>query len=287
MWRRDALPGSECTIILDQTCFCQKDVSTKGCYALSPPFFCTKCVISVPCSMLFFSPFPFFFWSFLSRVQTGVSSLLWRVFIRGICQEAPLPPLLPQWMHSALVGAGKSRRWMFSVMEGFTKKKKKKKFGSFLQEAETLSLSKHSHLQHDTCPICRKSLEGVDHSLLSTPELRAVRSIRTEQQERQATWQLIQVTLFSLFTGDALSTSNPSTFCFLIEMHMHQSPSFIASAQDFYVFLHFIFSTTKGFLKEIFLVPFFVTVLWGGFDPMNWSLLKSQWVPHEFHSIIE
>lgn len=198
--------------------------------------------------MLFFPPFLFFF-VFLSRVQTGVSSLLWRVFIRGICQEAPLPPLLPQWMYSALVGAGKSRRWMFSVMEGFTKKKKK--LGSFLLEAETLSLSKHSHLQHDTCPICRKSLEGVDNSLLSTPGLRAVRSIRTEQQERQATWELIQVTLLSLFTGDALSTSDPPPFAF--NWNAHASKSFVyCSAQDFYVFYTLFSALQKVSSKRFF-----------------------------------
>ncbi|TNM93145.1 hypothetical protein fugu_018547 [Takifugu bimaculatus] len=39
---------------------------------------------------------------------------------------------------------------------------------------------------HDTCPVCRKSLNGVDNSLLSASGPREVRSIRTEQQERQA-----------------------------------------------------------------------------------------------------
>lgn len=252
-----------------------------------PPFFLYKmCNL---CSLLhaFFLPLSFFFFGLFCpecRLECPVCCEEYSSgeFVKKLpCLHYFHSGCIVPWLELVRAGGGCSQWW-----KGL-QKKKKKKFGSFLQEAETLSLSKHSHLQHDTCPICRKSLEGVDHSLLSTPELRAVRSIRTEQQERQATWQLIQVTLFSLFTGDALSTSDPSTFCFLIEMHMHQSPSFIASAQDFYVFLHFIFSTTKGFLKEIFLVPFFVTVLWGGFDAMNWSLLKSQWVPHEFHSIIE
>ncbi|XP_032391202.1 E3 ubiquitin-protein ligase RNF115 [Etheostoma spectabile] len=39
---------------------------------------------------------------------------------------------------------------------------------------------------HDTCPVCRKSLDGVDNSLLPTSEPPEPRSIRTEQQERQA-----------------------------------------------------------------------------------------------------
>lgn len=45
-----------------------------------------------------------------------------------------------------------------------------------------------SHPQHDTCPVCRKSLKGVDNSLLSASGPREVRSIRAEQQERQAIW---------------------------------------------------------------------------------------------------
>ncbi|XP_041663909.1 E3 ubiquitin-protein ligase RNF115 [Cheilinus undulatus] len=39
---------------------------------------------------------------------------------------------------------------------------------------------------HDTCPVCRKSLDGIDNSLLPTSEPPDARSIRTEQQERQA-----------------------------------------------------------------------------------------------------
>ncbi|XP_029299135.1 E3 ubiquitin-protein ligase RNF115 isoform X2 [Cottoperca gobio] len=39
---------------------------------------------------------------------------------------------------------------------------------------------------HDTCPVCRKSLDGVDNSLPPTSEPPEARSIRTEQQERQA-----------------------------------------------------------------------------------------------------
>ncbi|XP_029919842.1 E3 ubiquitin-protein ligase RNF115 [Myripristis murdjan] len=39
---------------------------------------------------------------------------------------------------------------------------------------------------HDTCPVCRKSLDGVDNSLPPTSEPPDHRSIRTEQQERQA-----------------------------------------------------------------------------------------------------
>lgn len=39
---------------------------------------------------------------------------------------------------------------------------------------------------HDTCPVCRKSLDGVDNSLPPTSEPPDARSIRTEQQERQA-----------------------------------------------------------------------------------------------------
>uniref|UniRef100_A0A3B4XN65 RING-type E3 ubiquitin transferase n=1 Tax=Seriola lalandi dorsalis TaxID=1841481 RepID=A0A3B4XN65_SERLL len=39
---------------------------------------------------------------------------------------------------------------------------------------------------HDTCPVCRKSLDGVDNSLSPTSEPPEDRSIRTEQQERQA-----------------------------------------------------------------------------------------------------
>uniref|UniRef100_A0A674P0N7 RING-type E3 ubiquitin transferase n=1 Tax=Takifugu rubripes TaxID=31033 RepID=A0A674P0N7_TAKRU len=39
---------------------------------------------------------------------------------------------------------------------------------------------------HDTCPVCRKSLNGVDNSLLSASGPREVHSLRTEQQERQA-----------------------------------------------------------------------------------------------------
>ncbi|XP_070778114.1 E3 ubiquitin-protein ligase RNF115 [Enoplosus armatus] len=39
---------------------------------------------------------------------------------------------------------------------------------------------------HDTCPVCRKSLDGVDNSLPPTSDPPEARSIRTEQQERQA-----------------------------------------------------------------------------------------------------
>ncbi|XP_056154714.1 E3 ubiquitin-protein ligase RNF115 [Lampris incognitus] len=39
---------------------------------------------------------------------------------------------------------------------------------------------------HDTCPVCRKSLDGVDNSLCPTSEPQEPLSIRTEQQERQA-----------------------------------------------------------------------------------------------------
>ncbi|XP_061123460.1 E3 ubiquitin-protein ligase RNF115 [Syngnathus typhle] len=37
---------------------------------------------------------------------------------------------------------------------------------------------------HDTCPVCRKSLDGVDHSLLQSPEGRAIKA--TEQHGRRA-----------------------------------------------------------------------------------------------------
>ncbi|XP_056273446.1 E3 ubiquitin-protein ligase RNF115 isoform X2 [Pseudoliparis swirei] len=39
---------------------------------------------------------------------------------------------------------------------------------------------------HDTCPVCRKSLGGVDNSLPPTSEPPEARSIRTELQENQA-----------------------------------------------------------------------------------------------------
>nr|XP_043909276.1 E3 ubiquitin-protein ligase RNF115 isoform X2 [Solea senegalensis] len=39
---------------------------------------------------------------------------------------------------------------------------------------------------HDTCPVCRKSLDGVDNSLPSTAQPAGDRVIRAEQQERQA-----------------------------------------------------------------------------------------------------
>ncbi|XP_075867812.1 E3 ubiquitin-protein ligase RNF115 isoform X2 [Nelusetta ayraudi] len=39
---------------------------------------------------------------------------------------------------------------------------------------------------HDTCPVCRKSLDGVDNSLLPTSEPPEARSLRTDRQERQA-----------------------------------------------------------------------------------------------------
>ncbi|XP_068431685.1 E3 ubiquitin-protein ligase RNF115 isoform X2 [Clinocottus analis] len=39
---------------------------------------------------------------------------------------------------------------------------------------------------HDTCPVCRKSLDGVDNSLPPTSEPPEARSVRTEQQEKQA-----------------------------------------------------------------------------------------------------
>ncbi|XP_028254960.1 E3 ubiquitin-protein ligase RNF115-like [Parambassis ranga] len=39
---------------------------------------------------------------------------------------------------------------------------------------------------HDTCPVCRKSLDGVDNSIPPTAQPPEARSIRTEQQERQA-----------------------------------------------------------------------------------------------------
>ena len=56
--------------------------------------------------------------------------------------------------------------------------------------AHCLSLS-----QHDTCPVCRKSLEGIDNSLPPTSDPLEARSIRTEQQERQAIWETGQATL--------------------------------------------------------------------------------------------
>ncbi|XP_034401205.1 E3 ubiquitin-protein ligase RNF115 isoform X4 [Cyclopterus lumpus] len=40
--------------------------------------------------------------------------------------------------------------------------------------------------QHDTCPVCRKSLDGVDNSPPPTSEPPEARSFRTEQQEKQA-----------------------------------------------------------------------------------------------------
>lgn len=43
--------------------------------------------------------------------------------------------------------------------------------------------------QHDTCPVCRKSLNGIDNSLPPTVELPDDRAMRTEQQEQQAIWQ--------------------------------------------------------------------------------------------------
>ncbi|XP_041868427.1 E3 ubiquitin-protein ligase RNF115 [Melanotaenia boesemani] len=39
---------------------------------------------------------------------------------------------------------------------------------------------------HDTCPVCRKSLNGIDNSLPPTLESPEVHSVRQEQQERQA-----------------------------------------------------------------------------------------------------
>ncbi|XP_030268263.1 E3 ubiquitin-protein ligase RNF115 isoform X2 [Sparus aurata] len=39
---------------------------------------------------------------------------------------------------------------------------------------------------HDTCPVCRKSLDGVDNSLPPTAQPPEARSVRMEQQERQA-----------------------------------------------------------------------------------------------------
>lgn len=44
--------------------------------------------------------------------------------------------------------------------------------------------------QHDTCPVCRKSLDGVDNSLQPTSEPPNARSLRTDQQERQAIWDM-------------------------------------------------------------------------------------------------
>ncbi|KAM6899287.1 E3 ubiquitin-protein ligase RNF115 [Xenentodon cancila] len=38
---------------------------------------------------------------------------------------------------------------------------------------------------HDTCPVCRKSLDGVDNSLRPTTEALEVHTVRREQQERQ------------------------------------------------------------------------------------------------------
>ncbi|KAM8766804.1 E3 ubiquitin-protein ligase RNF115 isoform 1-T1 [Acanthopagrus schlegelii] len=39
---------------------------------------------------------------------------------------------------------------------------------------------------HDTCPVCRKSLDGVDNSVPPTAQPPEARSVRMEQQERQA-----------------------------------------------------------------------------------------------------
>uniref|UniRef100_A0A672FNN7 RING-type E3 ubiquitin transferase n=1 Tax=Salarias fasciatus TaxID=181472 RepID=A0A672FNN7_SALFA len=39
---------------------------------------------------------------------------------------------------------------------------------------------------HDTCPVCRKSLDGVDNSLPPATQRPDARSIRTDQQEEQA-----------------------------------------------------------------------------------------------------
>lgn len=63
--------------------------------------------------------------------------------------------------------------------------------------------------QHDTCPVCRKSLDGVVNSLPPTSEPPEASSIRTEQQERQAIWKPGQETLLLLLCSrDVLLTSD-------------------------------------------------------------------------------
>lgn len=53
--------------------------------------------------------------------------------------------------------------------------------------------------QHDTCPVCRKSLDGVDNSLPPTSEPPEARSIRTEQQEKQAIWEMGQANIYFIW----------------------------------------------------------------------------------------
>lgn len=181
------------------------------------------------------------------RLQTGVSSLQGGVFVRGICQEASLPPLLPQWMHSALAGAGKHKESLWSVVWGIwspvrfvmkvsrvchiswrgdwtgTKKCTNVFTGCIIHAVALLTFCWFPRLilltvfplsQHDTCPVCRKSLDGVDNSLLPTSDPLEARSIWTEQQERQAIWETGQATLtsFTVFKRHASFLPQTSDF---------------------------------------------------------------------------
>lgn len=228
--------------------------------------------LSVPCSMHFFSPF---FLSFCPECRLECPVCCEEYSSGELVKKLPClhyfhSGCIVPWLELVRAGGGCSQWW-----RGL---QKKKKFGSFLLEAETLSLSKQSHLQHDTCPICRKSLEGVDNSLLSTPELRALRSIRTEQQERQATWELIQVTLLSLFTGDALSTSDPPPFAF--------NWLFIAPLRTF-TFSTLYFQHYKRFPQRDILVPFLRLSSEVDLTPWTDHYSNLNGFHMNFHSIIE
>lgn len=190
----------------------------------------------------------------LPRLQAGVSSLQGGVFIRGICQEATLPPLLPQWMYSALAGAGKDEGWKRPVgwrvwrsarfvMKVFTVCHTSWIEGcddntetflllycyttlDFFSPADWYGFFFLHFSQHDTCPVCRKSLDGVDNSLPPTSEPPEARSIRTEQQEKQAIWETWPSNSTSFTVFESVSPQS----CFLNKIHyMHHSHKFAAS----------------------------------------------------------
>lgn len=109
-------------------------------------------------------------------------------------------------------------------------------------------------LQHDTCPVCRKSLDGVDNSLAPTSAPPGDLPIRIEQQqERQASWKTGPTTIsLLLFSRDTLFTSNASLHTDPKsrkeenqKLPLHLSLNLCSSAKDLYIFYTTIFTTFK------------------------------------------
>lgn len=93
----------------------------------------------------------------LSRLQYGVSGVQGGLCSGRARQTAALQPLLPLRLYSTLAGNGEEDGGVI-----FSRRNVLKTFGTdFL-----LSL----FLQHDTCPVCRKGLNGEDSNTQNPPE---------------------------------------------------------------------------------------------------------------------